>query len=156
VLRARYPGYEAAVGATLYSFARRVLDYRVRRTYADSDGRYADRAPRPRVLVAADGASGIDFTALDQNIEAFSLWQRELLQLHCHSAGGQCVAEANTNGEGGDTAATAVRAWLLAYAIEYVLVPAAGILDERVAAAAGELGIPVLRRPDIALAPAVP
>jgi hypothetical protein len=155
VLRARYPGYEAAVAATLYSFARRVLGYRVRRTYADSDGRYADRAPRPRVLVAADGASGIDFAALPQNVETFSLRQRERLQLYCHSGGDQCVAEADTDVEAGD-AATAIRAWLLAYAIEYVLVPAAGSLDERVAAAAGELGIPVLRRPDIALAPAVP
>ncbi len=156
VLRARYPGYEAAVGETLYSFSRRVLDYRVRRTYADSDGRYADRAPRPRVLVAADGASGIDFAARDQNIEAFGLRERGLLlQLYCHSAGDQCIAEANADAQGGD-AATTIRAWLLAYAIEYVLVPAAAALDERVAAAAGELGIPVLRRPDIALAPAVP
>lgn len=50
VLRVRYPEYERDVGATLYSFARRVLDYRVRRIYAG-----ADRAPvpRPRLLVVA-------------------------------------------------------------------------------------------------------
>lgn len=34
VLRQRWPGYEAAVGATLWSFERRVLDWRVRRLYA--------------------------------------------------------------------------------------------------------------------------
>jgi GT2 family glycosyltransferase len=152
VLRARYPGYEAAVGATLYSFARRVLDYRVRRTYADSDGRYADRAPRPRVLVAVDDADGLDLASLDQKIEAFSLLQRGRLQLYCHSAGAQCIAEADAD----LAAATVIRSWLLAHAIEYVLVPAASVPDERVTAAAGELGIPVLRRPDIALAPAVP
>ncbi len=142
----RYPDYEAAVGATLYSFARRVLDYRVRRTYADSDRRYADRAPRPRVLVAEDDGSVPDLAALDEKIEAFSLRQRGRLQLYCHSSGGQCVAEATSDPEAaGAAAAIDIRAWLLAYAIEYVLVPAAGSVDERVAAAAGELGIPVLR-----------
>ena len=146
VLRARYPGYEAAVGATLYSFSRRVLDYRVRRTYADSDGRYAERAPRPRVLVAAGDGGGLDFAALDEKVEAFSLQQRGRLQLYCHSAGGQCVAEADAGMEAAsDAAAVAIRAWLLAYAIEYVLVPAEGTLDERVAAAAAELGIPVVQ-----------
>jgi hypothetical protein len=50
VLRQRYPDYEDKVGATLFSFDRRVLDYRVRRIYADSDGFYASRPPQPRVL----------------------------------------------------------------------------------------------------------
>jgi hypothetical protein len=54
VLRARYPDYEAKVGATLYSFARRVLDYRVRRIYADHDGVYAALPPRPRIALAMD------------------------------------------------------------------------------------------------------
>ncbi|HEX6834342.1 MAG TPA: glycosyltransferase [Rudaea sp.] len=48
VLRARYPDYEAKVGTTLFRFERRVLDYRVRRTYDIRD------AIRPRVLVAPD------------------------------------------------------------------------------------------------------
>ena len=34
VLRERWPNYERAVGATLFSFERRVLDWRVRRCYA--------------------------------------------------------------------------------------------------------------------------
>lgn len=55
VLRQRYPDYEAKVGATLWSFERRVLDWRVRRLYAGTDGHYATHPPRPRVaLVDAD------------------------------------------------------------------------------------------------------
>jgi hypothetical protein len=107
----------------LHSFARRVLDYRVRRTYADSDGRYADRAPRPRVLVAADDAGHLDLAALAQKVEAFSLQQRGRLQLYCHSAGDQCVAEVDADMDSADDAAAiGIRALLLAYAIEYVLV----------------------------------
>jgi GT2 family glycosyltransferase len=51
VLRERWPDYEAKVGAMLWSFERRVLDWRVRRLYAGSDGHYATQAPRPRVAV---------------------------------------------------------------------------------------------------------
>ncbi len=46
VLRERYPQYEAAVGATLHSFERRVLDWRVRRLYAAA----STWMPRPRWL----------------------------------------------------------------------------------------------------------
>lgn len=51
VLRERYPDYEGQVGATLWSFERRVLDWRVRRLYAGTDGCYAVHPPRPRVAV---------------------------------------------------------------------------------------------------------
>lgn len=47
VLRQRYPDYEDNVGATLFSFDRRVLDYRVRRIYGGHD-RFP--APLPRAL----------------------------------------------------------------------------------------------------------
>lgn len=57
VLRQRYPQYEAQVGATLWSFARRVLDYRVRRLYADRDHFYAALPPRPRVLLLGAAAA---------------------------------------------------------------------------------------------------
>jgi len=57
VLRERYPDYEAKVGATLWSFARRVLDYRVRRLYADHDHRYAALPPRPRLSLAGEAAA---------------------------------------------------------------------------------------------------
>ncbi len=48
VLRERWPNYERAVGATLFSFERRVLDWRVRRCYA------AKSKPSPRVLRLVD------------------------------------------------------------------------------------------------------
>jgi GT2 family glycosyltransferase len=53
VLRARYPDYEANVGAMLWSFERRVLDWRVRRIYAEA-GR--GPPPRPRVLLIGETA----------------------------------------------------------------------------------------------------
>jgi GT2 family glycosyltransferase len=55
VLRERWPRYEADVGATLFGFDRLVLDYRVRRIYAEPG-----RGPRARVLavVAQAGAIG--------------------------------------------------------------------------------------------------
>ncbi|MEO7323934.1 MAG: glycosyltransferase [Dokdonella sp.] len=52
VLRARWPHYEAEVGTTLHSFERRVLDWRVRKIYANAS---EDNTARPRVLwVGAD------------------------------------------------------------------------------------------------------
>ena len=53
VLRERYPDYENDVGATLFSFERRVLDWRVRRIFADAR---ADNAAKPRVLWVGAGA----------------------------------------------------------------------------------------------------
>ncbi len=53
VLRERWPHYEAEVGATLHSFERRVLDWRVRRIYT---GARHDNAPRPRLLWVGAGA----------------------------------------------------------------------------------------------------
>ncbi|MBS0569615.1 MAG: glycosyltransferase [Proteobacteria bacterium] len=64
VLRERWPDYEARVGATLWSFERRVLDWRVRRLYAGNDGRYATQPPRPRVALL-DASSMIE----DESVE---------------------------------------------------------------------------------------
>ena len=52
VLRERWPNYESDVGRTLFSFERRVLDWRVRRAFARAD---AD-APKPRLLWVGHGA----------------------------------------------------------------------------------------------------
>ena len=53
VLRERWPEYEADVGRQLFSFERRVLDWRVRRVYAQAR---AGNAPRPRLLWVGAGA----------------------------------------------------------------------------------------------------
>jgi GT2 family glycosyltransferase len=47
VLRQRWPDYEAEVGRCLFSFERRVLDWRVRRVFAQA---VTDNAPKPRLL----------------------------------------------------------------------------------------------------------
>jgi GT2 family glycosyltransferase len=69
VLRERWPHYERDVGATLFSFERRVLDWRVRRIFAGAD----THAPRLRVLTAgAASAESIprDETALSHWLQA--------------------------------------------------------------------------------------
>lgn len=53
VLRDRWPDYEREVGASLFSFERRVLDWRVRRIYAAAR---AGAAPKPRLLWVGAGA----------------------------------------------------------------------------------------------------
>jgi len=66
VLRERWPNYETDVGATLFSFERRVLDWRVRRAYAAA----SSHEPLPRMLRSSPGmnqepASGYDVWMLD-------------------------------------------------------------------------------------------
>ncbi|MGA9343197.1 MAG: glycosyltransferase [Rhodanobacteraceae bacterium] len=53
MLRDRYPDYEAQVAATLYSFERLVLDWRVRRIFADAR---SDNVPLPRLLWTGNAA----------------------------------------------------------------------------------------------------
>ena len=53
VLRQRYPRYEADVGATLFSAARRELETRVRNIYAAAT---PATAPRPRILAMSAAA----------------------------------------------------------------------------------------------------
>lgn len=57
VLRERWPGYEAAVGATLFSFERRVLDWRVRRSLAQP------KPPSSRVLRLVDEVPAVPIDA---------------------------------------------------------------------------------------------
>lgn len=150
VLRSRYPGYEAAVGATLHGFARHVLDYRVRRTYADSDGRYAERAPRPRVLIAAANADARDaaLAAFGSEVEAFSIDRPDGLKLLRDAGDGRFVVEDRSGANASAAeAAACLRGWLLAYAIEYVFAAAAGNLGEHIVAAAAYLGVPLLSAP---------
>jgi GT2 family glycosyltransferase len=145
VLRARYPGYEAKVGATLYSFARRALDYRVRRIYADSD---ATSPPRPRVLLACAEANlhGAEVLAaiLQAQYECFVLHDdRACLRLYRY--GGSLELE--------DEAAPAIatedclRVWLVRYAIELAHVLVADGQGAPLHRAAASVGVPVADSP---------
>jgi GT2 family glycosyltransferase len=126
VLRARYPDYEAKVGATLYSFSRRVLDYRVRRVYADRDGVYATFPPRPRVLLAC---------AAGRRAEAMAL--AAALSVHF-----DCLVEAVD-----ENAADHWRVWLVRRAIELVHVLDAGAAQDALRRQADSVGVPVLAAP---------
>ena len=77
VLRARWPRYEADVGASLHTFERRVLDWRVRRVFAD-----AAISPRRRVLqVGGRALDAQQFETLQPpNEDAATLW--DWLQIH--------------------------------------------------------------------------
>lgn len=66
VLRERWPNYESDVGRQLFSFERRVLDWRVRRIHAMA----ARHVPLPRLLrycgdSCSAGASGFDIRVLE-------------------------------------------------------------------------------------------
>ncbi len=151
VLRERYPDYEAKVGATLHSFARRTLDYRVRRVYADGDGLYAQHPPRPRLLVAAD-AGDTDaerlLTTLANQYEGFLL-RREggwvNLYRHAdvllHFERGVAIGDtAKTLGE----IETRLREWLVEYAIESVHARGNAASDGWLAGLANGLDIPTM------------
>jgi len=139
VLRQRYPNYESDVGATLYSFARRVLDYRVRRTYGGSDGRYAMHAPRARVLVTtvADARH-----ATDAGHEAYVLHEQPRLHLERFDDG----SPAAVMPDGGATvsASDTVRGWLISHAIEATFTSVPTALSARVGELAADVGIPAL------------
>jgi GT2 family glycosyltransferase len=149
VLRQRYPRYEADVGATLYSFERRVLDYRVRRTYAGSDGRYAPAPPRPRILRAAGTGEAADNDARWNGHEVFVLLQHDgQLRLQRTPSGGDTVTEAEHAGAHTELERVQCLArWLLAFAIECVQTPAPDALGNLVLHAASLLAIPVIRGP---------
>ena len=144
VLRARYPDYEAKVGATLYSFARRALDYRVRRIYADPDA----PPPRPRVLLACAEANLHAAEVLAAILQA----QYECFVLHDDGAclrlyryGGSLALE--------DEAAPAIatedclRVWLVRYAIELAHVLVTDGLGAVLHRAAASVGVPVADSP---------
>ena len=123
VLRSRYPDYEAKVGATLFSFARRVLDYRVRRIYADRDGVYAVLPPRPRIAFAVD-ESGPSVQALAAALQ--SHYECFVLRVD------------------GKDIESHLGQWLASLAIELVQVLSAQAGDVGLMRAAAHVGVPVL------------
>ena len=139
VLRARYPDYEVDVGATLYSFVRRVLDYRVRRTWAGNDGRYGVHAPRQRLLVTA--AADAPFAAA-AGYEVYVLHERPHLQLQRFDDGS--LAGVAPDGATAASHDETIRGWLVSHAIEGVYAPDPGELATHVARLAADLGIPGL------------
>ena len=145
VLRQRYPNYEADVGATLYSFERRVLDYRVRRTYADSDGRYAHALPRARLLIAVGAQETPNAVECWPELEVFVLRHVGRLRLQRIAAHGAEVIEAEeADGPTQQDPACCIGQWLLVFAIEYVQIWAADDWGKALLDAAFRLGIPVL------------
>ncbi len=74
VLRVRWPDYEGDVGRSLFSFERRVLDWRVRRIYAEA----ATNTPRPRLLALGfddeiDWSNRYDTHMIKQTDSGFAL-----------------------------------------------------------------------------------
>ena len=144
VLRARYPDYEAKVGATLYSFARRALEYRVRRIYAAADA----PPPRPRVLLACAEANLHVAEVLAATLQA----QYECFVLHDDGA---CLRLYRYGGslELADKAAPAIatedclRVWLVRYAIELAHVLVADGQGADLHRAAASVGVPVADSP---------
>ncbi|MBS0590072.1 MAG: glycosyltransferase, partial [Proteobacteria bacterium] len=124
VLRERYPDYERDVGAALWSFERRTLDWRVRRLYANSDPARGMPPPKPRLLLAADptdtGTAKL-LAALSRNQECFLLRNDgDRVGLY-RLEGATFHAEDNvTLGNDADALARVemrLREWLIGYAI---------------------------------------
>lgn len=131
VLRTRWPRYEDEVGATLFSYPRRVLDWRVRRLFAAAT---AANAPRPRVLGLA-GAAMTDADAEAWHIEPVAADGWRLLR---SDAGGGRTAVA----EGTGPAADLLWDWLQRHAIERLAAAGApAALAEAARTAGARLGI---------------
>lgn len=131
VLRERWPGYEAEVGATLFSFERRVLDWRVRRIYSMA----SRHTPQPRVLRIDGIPPGSPPTG-----------DRETFELACvadacilHGATGAALESVPAAHLDGSVAAV----WLQRHAIERIEIGAAAdrAIAEPFIAQARRLGI---------------
>jgi GT2 family glycosyltransferase len=127
VLRKRYPGYEAAVGAQLFSWQRRVLDWRVRRLWTA-----ANVAPRARVLLTDVAQS-----------TAWSGWEA----WHVRRDGASlCLLDADAcerERAADDERLDACAAWLQRYGFEAAAVPP----DDTIAAICAAFGIGVAATP---------
>lgn len=126
VMRERWPNYERDVGNTLFSWQRRVLDWRLRSTFARAS---IDNVPRPRRLWLHCPAE------LDEREEHWRVTMRSgSQQLLRHDGGWQPVGK-------GVVSLHTLSAWLQRYAIERVSVatPPTGELAQLLAA----LDIPV-------------
>ena len=151
VLRERYPDYEREVGAMLWSFERRALDWRIRRIYSDSDTTYAKQPPKPRLLLAADpqdaGTARL-LATLGRNQECFLL-RNDGDRVGLYRLDGVSFQAEDSVELGRDAAAlarveTRLREWLLGYAIESVHARGSAASDRWLATIAAEFEIPTL------------
>jgi GT2 family glycosyltransferase len=138
VLRQRYPRYESDVGATLYSYSRRVLDYRVRRSYAADDVAGAQRPPRQRVLLAGMADDDARRLGASGDCDVFVLAHDPLRLRRLSGLESADVAAAAA----GAAVTDVLKCWLIAWAIERVHSPATAATAP-VRSAAADLGIPV-------------
>ena len=113
VLRERWPDYEREVGAQLFSFERRVLDWRVRRVLQHA----ADTSPaRPRLLWV--GANAPTWTDAE-------VWTLRANGAENELVFNDKVVAANTwRAEDAETSYRALWNWLQEYGIERLIVPA--------------------------------
>ena len=132
VLRERWPDYEADVGRTLYSFERRVLDWRVRRIHADANA----EKPQPRALcfgsnVGNDPPSGYDTLMLTSSNSHYALIRS-----------GDVLLETADSLD-----ANIVSTWLQCHAIELVALDGQRLdtIGSLLADSADRLGIPLQR-----------
>lgn len=111
VLRGRWPRYEADVGAALFSFERRVLDWRVRRIFAA-----ANALDRPRRRVLWVGAGAPDWPDAEVwNLRANAA-QNELVHA------GRVVAANTWDAAAPEPSYRALWDWLQIHAIEWLIV----------------------------------
>jgi len=130
VLRERWPRYEADVGDSLRSYERLVLDWRVRRAYADAS---AGATPKERLLWVGDG--------LPQWEDA-ELWQlRANGRRNELVVAGRVVAANDWNARDPEASYRALWDWLQLHALERLVV--AERKDSAVAILCGLLDIPV-------------
>jgi GT2 family glycosyltransferase len=138
VLRERWPRYEADVAASLHSYARRVLDWRVRRIFADAS---AANRPRTRVLYAGHAITSStlhDAWHLTVNGDHAELWH-----------GDNAVASRKGSEYGKPTPLDRdIWSWLQAHAIEAIVADAESPMA--LMRAAHALGVPIVRAANIA------
>jgi len=111
VLRERWPRYEADVGAALFSFERRVLDWRVRRVF---DRANAGDRPRTRMLWVGAGAPDWPDAEI-WNLRANAA-QNELVHA------GRVVAANTWDAADPERSYRALWDWLQIHAIEWLIV----------------------------------
>lgn len=134
ILRTRWPQYEAAVGATLCSFERRVLDWRVRCLFADSP-----RLPRRLALGNGEAEFRVRFD------EARLVLERRTVEAwsEVESVAG---ARGNVAAASWRRAECALCAWLQRYGIEAVVGADLAAFGPRTEALIVALGLPTSAR----------